>query len=143
MAVSTICRSYLLQCHCLHLIYNFFRKDNLCYAICLYVILIGSLVIFINKFISRRIIQRIPKPNILPRPTNNQEESFQMASFHSTPRIIQVRPIDKNYAGDLSLSHPQPKNDQEGSTQTSHHKSFQLNQVIYHCFAKINPLNKM
>ena len=55
----------------------------------------------------------------MPRPTNNQEESFQMASFHSTPRIIQVRPIDKNYAGDLSLSHPQPKNDQEGSTQTS------------------------
>jgi hypothetical protein len=55
----------------------------------------------------------------LPRPTNNQEQSFQIVSFHSTPRIIQVRPTDKNYAGDLYSLHPQPKNDQKKSTQTS------------------------
>ena len=69
--------------------------------------MIGSLVIIIKKHISRQIIKRIPKQNILPRPTNDQGQSFQMASFHSTPRTIQVRPIDKNYSGDLFLSHPQ------------------------------------
>jgi hypothetical protein len=69
--------------------------------------LIGSLVIIIKKHISRQIIKRIPKQNILPRPTNDQEQPFQMASFHNTPRIIQVRPIDKTYAGDLFLLHPQ------------------------------------
>jgi hypothetical protein len=56
---------------------------------------------------SRQIIQRISKPNILPQPTNDQEQSFQMASFHNIPRIIQVRPIDRNYTGDLFLLHPQ------------------------------------
>ena len=58
----------------------------------------------IKKHISRQIIQRIPKPNILPRP-NDQEQSFQMVSFHNTPRIIQVRPIRKYYIGDLFLLH--------------------------------------
>ena len=61
----------------------------------------------IKKHISRQIIQRIPKPNILPRPTNDQEQSFEMASFHRTPRIIQVRPSDENYTGDLFLLLPQ------------------------------------
>ena len=81
--------------------------------------MIGSLLIIIKKLISKQIIQRIPKSNILAKPTRNHEQTFQMTTFHSTPRIIQVRPIDKNYAGDSSLSHPQPKNDQEESTQTS------------------------
>ena len=61
----------------------------------------------IKKHISRQIIQRIPKPNILPQRTNDQEQLFQMASFHRTPKIIQVRPIDKNCAGDLFLLRPQ------------------------------------
>ena len=82
----------------IHLIYNYFRKDNLCYAICLYIILIGSLVIIINKVISRRIIQRIPKSNILPQPKDNQEESTQISTLPSTPQIIPVEP-----KGDLSL----------------------------------------
>ena len=52
---------------------------------------------------SKQIIQRIPKSNILPQPSNDQEQSFQMATLHRTPRIIQVRPINENYTGDLSL----------------------------------------
>ena len=52
--------------------------------------LIGSVVIIIKKLISRRIIQRIPKSNILGKPKNNQEQSIEMATLHSTPRIIKV-----------------------------------------------------
>ena len=62
--------------------------------------MIGSLVIIINKFISRRIIQRIPKSNILPRTKNDREESTQISTLHSTPQIIPVEPKDR---GDLSL----------------------------------------
>ena len=73
---------------------------------CMYITLIGSLVILIKKHISRQIIQRIPKSNILPQPTNDQEQSFQMAIFHNTPRIIQVQPISEYNeinTGDLFL----------------------------------------
>ena len=52
--------------------------------------LIGSLIIIIKKRISRRIIQRIPKSNILAQPKNNQEQSIEMATLHSTPRIINM-----------------------------------------------------
>ena len=62
-------------------------------------------MIIIKKRISRKIIQRIPRSNFLSKPTNDQEQSFQMASLHSTPRIIEVRPIDKNYGGDLFVLH--------------------------------------
>ena len=47
-------------------------------------------------------IQRIPKSNILPQSTNDREQSFQLETFHSTPRMIQVQPIKKNGTGDLS-----------------------------------------
>ena len=57
--------------------------------------LIGSLVIIIKKLISRQIIQRIPKSNILAQPKNNQEQSIEMATLHSTPRIIKVGLTDK------------------------------------------------
>ena len=73
---------------------------------CMYITLIGSLVILIKKHISRQTIQRIPKSNILPQPTNDQEQSFQMATFHNTPRIIQVQPISEYNeinTGDLFL----------------------------------------
>ena len=60
----------------------------------------GSLVIFIKKIISRQIIQRIPKSNILPQPTNDQEQSFQMETLHSTPTIIQVEQINEYDSGD-------------------------------------------
>jgi hypothetical protein len=46
---------------------------------------------------SRQIIQRIPKSNILPQPTNYQQQSFQMATLHSTHGVTQ------NNTGDLSL----------------------------------------
>ena len=65
--------------------------------------LIGSLVIIVKKLISRQIVKRIPKSNILPQPTNAQEQSFEMATLHSTPRIIQVGLINKNNIGDLLL----------------------------------------
>ena len=81
--------------------YNHFRKDNIVLALCISISLIGSLLLIITKFISRKIIQRIPQSNILPQLTINQVESFQMTSFHSTARIIQVRPISKNDPGDL------------------------------------------
>ena len=61
---------------------------------------IGSLVIIIKKVASRQIIQRIPKSNILPQPTNYQQQSFQMATLHSTPG---VKTINENNTGDLSL----------------------------------------
>ena len=70
--------------------------------------MIGSLLIIFKKLISRRIIQRIPKSNILPQRTNDREQSFQLETFHSTPRMIQVQPIKKNGTGDLIL--PCPKN---------------------------------
>ena len=104
MAVSTLL-SFIIQIYFLkiHLILNHFRKDNILFAICLSITLIGSLVIIIKKFISSQITQKIPRSNILPKPTNNQDQSFQMESFHSTPRIIQVRPINKNDASNLFL----------------------------------------
>ena len=84
--------------------YNYFRKDVIVLGICLYIALIGSLVLIISKYISRNIIHRIPQSNILPQPSISQEESFQMTTFHSTSRIIQVQPINKNDpGGDLFL----------------------------------------
>ena len=62
--------------------------------------MIGSLLIIIKKLISKQIIQRIPKSNILTKPTRNQEQTFQMTTFHSTPRIIQ---INKNATSELFL----------------------------------------
>jgi hypothetical protein len=69
-------------------------------TICIHITLIGSLVIIIKKHVSKRIILRIPKSNILPQPKNDQVEFIQMSTFHSTPRIIQVGPINKNNTGD-------------------------------------------
>ena len=68
--------------------------------------LIGSVVIIIKKLISRRIIQRIPKSNILGKPKNNQEQSIEMATLHSTPRIIKVGLTDKETNINLSLCAP-------------------------------------
>ena len=79
--------------------YNYFRKDVIVLGICLYIALIGSLVLIISKYISRNIIHRIPQSNILPQPSISQEESFQMTTFHSAARIIQVQPINKNDTG--------------------------------------------
>ena len=87
----------------LHGIYNHFRKDNIIYALCMSITTTGSLLIFIKKIISRQIIQRIPKSNILPQPTNDQDNSLEMTTLHSTPKIIQVGLINENSAGDLSL----------------------------------------
>ena len=64
---------------------------------------IGSLVIIIKKVKSRQIIQRIPKSNLLPQPTNYQKKSFQMAIMHSTPGVTQSRTINENNKGNLSL----------------------------------------
>ena len=62
---------------------------------------IGSLVIIYKKVNSRQIIQRIPKSNILPQPTNYQQDSFQMATIHSAPGVTQGRTINENNTGDL------------------------------------------
>jgi hypothetical protein len=85
------------------LILNSFRKDNILAAICIYITLIGSIVIIIKKLILRQIVQRIPKSNILPQPTNDPEQSFEMTTLHSTPRTIRVRHINRNNTGDLLL----------------------------------------
>ena len=88
------------------MIYDYFRKDNIVFALCICITITGSLVIIIKKIISRQSIQRIPKSNILPQPTNDQEQSFQMATFQYTPRIIQVQPISEYNeinTGDLFL----------------------------------------
>ena len=78
------------------MILDYFRKDNILFAVCLSITLIGSLVIITKKIISRQIIQKIPRSSILPQPTHNQGQSFQMTSF-------QVRPINKNDTGNLFL----------------------------------------
>ena len=82
------------------MIYDYFRKDNIVFALCICITITGSLVIIIKKNISRQIIQRIPKSNILPQPTNDQEQSFQMATLHSTPTIIQVEHLKEYDGGD-------------------------------------------
>ena len=72
----------------------------------MYIILIGLLVIFIKKRISRQIIQRIPKSNILPQHRLDLEppsESFQMVTLHSTPRIFEVGHINETDTGILQL----------------------------------------
>ena len=58
----------------------------------MYVTLDGSLVIIIKKLISRQIVKRIPKSNILPqhRIVELPSQSFQMFTLHSTPRSIEV-----------------------------------------------------
>ena len=71
--------------------------------ICIYITLIGSLVILIKKHVSKRIVLRIPKSNISPQPKNDTEESIQMSSLHRTPRIIQVGLTPRNNTGDLLL----------------------------------------
>ena len=45
-------------------------------------------MIIIKKLISRQIIQRIPKSNILAQLRNNQEQCIEMETLHNTPRII-------------------------------------------------------
>ena len=54
--------------------------------------LVGSLVIIIKKLMSRQIVKRIPKSNILPQ---------QMITLHSTPRIIEVGHISETDTGML------------------------------------------
>ena len=68
--------------------------------------MIGSLVIIIKKLISRQIIQRIPKSNILPQSKNNQEQSIEMATLHSTPRMIKVGLTHKKPNTNLTLCSP-------------------------------------
>ena len=70
------------------------------------IILVGSLVIIIKKLISRQIVKRIPKSNILPQQRIDLEphsEALQMVTLHSTPRIIHVRPINETDTGILQL----------------------------------------
>ena len=85
MAVSTILSFQNIKFTAIHTS-DYFRKDNILFDICVYITLIGSLIIFMKKRISRKIVQRIPKSNILPRPTNNQ-----------------VRPNNEINTGDLFL----------------------------------------
>ena len=85
MAVSTILSFQNIEFTAKHTSY-YFRKDNILFDVCVYITLIGSLVILMKKHISRKIIQRIPKSNILPRPTDNQ-----------------VRPSNEINTGDLFL----------------------------------------
>ena len=64
---------------------------------------LGSLVTIIKKLVSRQIIQRIPKSNILLQSKNNQEQSIEMATLHSTPRIIKVGLTYKKTNKNLTL----------------------------------------
>ena len=99
MAVSkTLCFQNINLLYATHLIDNYFRKDNIVFDTCIYITFIGSIVIIIKKIISRQVIQRIPKSNILPQPTKYLEEFFEMETLHSTPKIIQVRRNSQNNA---------------------------------------------
>ena len=56
----------------------------------MYITLVGSLVIIIKKYVSKQIVKRIPKSNILPTHRIDLEspsQSFQMFTLHSTPRV--------------------------------------------------------
>ena len=71
--------------------------------------MIGSLVIIIKKLISGQIVKKIPKSNILPPHrigSDPSSESFQMATLHSTPRIIEVEHNAETDTGNLSLPCP-------------------------------------
>ena len=72
---------------------------------CMLITLIGSLVIFIKKRISRQIIQRTPKSksniNTLPQHLEIPSQSFQMFTLHSTPRMIEVVHINETDTGIL------------------------------------------
>jgi hypothetical protein len=69
--------------------------------------LIGSLVIIVKKLISRQIVKRIPKSNILPPQhkiyLKSSSESFQMVTLHNTPRIIEIGHINETDTGILVL----------------------------------------
>ena len=68
--------------------------------------LIGSLVIIVKKLISRQIVRRIPKSNILPQhkiDLKPSSESFQMVTLHNTPRIIEIGHINETDTGILVL----------------------------------------
>ena len=70
----------------------------------MYVTLVGSLVIIIKKLISRQIVKRIPKSNILPQHRIDLEppsQSFEMFRLHSTPRIIENGHINETDTGIL------------------------------------------
>ena len=72
----------------------------------MYVTVFGSIVIIIKKLISRQIVKKIPKSNILPEHRINLEpssESFQLNTLHSSPRIIEVGHIAESDTGNLSL----------------------------------------
>ena len=57
----------------------------------MYTTVMGSLVIIIKKLISRQIVKKIPKSNILPQHQIDLQpsaESIQMATLHSTPQVV-------------------------------------------------------
>ena len=110
---------------------KYFRKDVIVLAICLYISLIGSLVLIISKYFSRKTIQRIPQSNILQQPSINQEESFQMTTFHSTARIFQEY-FSKKTIQSIPQSDilQQPSINQEESFQmTTFHSTARIIQV--------------
>ena len=68
--------------------------------------MIGSLVIITQKLISRQIVKRIPKSNILPQhriDLKPHSESIQMVTLHSTPRIIDIGHVNETDTGILQL----------------------------------------
>ena len=78
----------------------------------MYITLIGSLVILIKKRISRQIIQRIPKSNILPQPTNNPvrpsieintEPNLNVTYNHSPLFKLNNSKYNKNIIGFIGL----------------------------------------
>ena len=68
--------------------------------------LVGSLIIIVKKIISRRIVKRIPKSNILPQHKIDiklSSECFQMVTLHNTPRMIEIGHINETDTGFLEL----------------------------------------
>ena len=68
--------------------------------------LVGSLVIIVKKLISRQIVKRIPKSNILPQhkiDLKRSSESFQIFTLHNTPRSIEIGHINETDTGILEL----------------------------------------
>ena len=59
--------------------------------------LIGLPIIKIKKIVSKKKIHVVPKSNIIRIPSTiltQPEESIEMKTFHTEPRIIQVQPIN-------------------------------------------------
>ena len=71
-----------------------FRKDWLLTIICIIIMFVGLPVIWIKRFVSKKMVKNIPRSNIIPMSLeNNFNQIFGTKSSHSTSKMIVIQPI--------------------------------------------------